>query len=177
MGFAAPSFYIERKIQQRREEARSGFPDLLDMLLVCIEAGQGIDQALARVARELSRSNRTLAEELAIVTTEQRMGKDRRRVMRDFTDRVDVDDITAFVSVLNQAEEYGVGIVDALRVYAADMRNKRIMRAEEAANKMPVKLALGTIAFTVPPIMIILPGPSVVMILNAFSKLGQGGPH
>jgi tight adherence protein C len=175
VGFIIPSYWVERQIQTRREQARLGFPDVLDMLLVCIEGGHGIDQALLRVARESERSNAVLAQELGIVGSEMRHGRDRRRVLKNFADRLGVDDITAFVSVLVQSEEYGVSIADALRVYAADMRNKRIMRAEEIANKMPVKLALGTILFTVPPVMIILAGPSVVMILRAFALIAQGG--
>jgi tight adherence protein C len=172
--FLLPSFWVERRIEYRREAAKLGFPDVLDMLLVCLEGGHGIDQGLARVARESKRAHPVLAQELDIVATELRHGRNRRQVMRSFAERLGVDDITAFVSVLLQSEEYGVSIADALRVYAADMRNKRVLRAEEKANKMPVKLALATIAFTVPPVMLILSGPSILMILRAFASISAG---
>jgi tight adherence protein C len=128
-----------------------------------------------RVAREAERSHKTLSDELNLVGIEIRHGRERRRVLKDFAERVGVDDVAAFVAVLLQAEEYGVSVGDALRVYAADMRNKRVMRAEEKANKMPVKLALATILFTVPPVIMLLSGPSIIMMLRAFASMSTGG--
>jgi tight adherence protein C len=93
-------------------------------------------------------------------------------VFRDFAGRLAVRDINSFVTVLRQSDEFGVSIADALRVYAADMRNRRLMRAEEKANLMPLKLAIGSMAFTVPPTMLITAGPSLLMIMRAFGTMG-----
>src|SRR5262249_27942002 len=116
--------------------------------------------------------NKVLAEELTVVNDELRAGKTRAAVFRDFADRLGVPDISAFAAVLRQSDEFGVSIADTLRVYAVELRNKRIMRAEEKANMMPIKLALGSIAFTIPPTMLIMAGPSVIMIVRTFSGLG-----
>jgi tight adherence protein C len=176
IGFISPSLVLERLIARRKKTAEQGFPDTLDMLLVCIEAGQGFEQAARRIARELGPHNAVLAEELAILNDELWAGKDRSTVFRDFALRLGVGDITAFVSVLRQADQFGVSIAEAIRVYASDMRFKRVMRAEETANKMPVKLALASIAFTVPPTLIIMIGPAILDIIRSFAQVHSGGP-
>lgn len=176
IGFISPSLVLERLIARRKNTAERGFPDTLDMLLVCIEAGQGFEQAARRIARELGPHNPVLAEELSILNDELWAGKDRSAVFRDFALRLGVGDITAFVSVLRQADQFGVSIAEAIRVYAADMRFKRVMRAEETANKMPVKLALASIAFTVPPTLIIMIGPAILDIVRSFAQVHSGGP-
>jgi tight adherence protein C len=169
VGFIAPSLVLERQIAGRKRVAEEGFPDTLDMLLVCIEAGQGFEQAARRIAKELKGHNEVLAEELTILNDELWAGKDRGTVFRDFSQRLDVNDITAFISVLRQADQFGVSIAEAIRVYASDMRFKRVMRAEEKANTMPLKLALASMAFTVPPTMIIMIGPSLLEIARSFA--------
>lgn len=171
IGFVLPTFWLERRIAYRRQDAELGFPDTLDMLLVCVEAGHGLDQALRRVSREIRRSNPTLSDELTVVGEELLAGKDRQKVLRAFSDRLKVDDISAFITILNQSDAYGVSIADSLRVYAAEMRNKRIMKAEATANAMPLKLALGSIGFTVPPIALIMAGPSFIMIARSFAGM------
>jgi tight adherence protein C len=173
LGYIGPSFWLERRIEYRRLDAELGFPDLLDMLLICIEAGNGLDQASRRVAREIKLVNKVLSEELSVVNDELYAGKSRNAVFRDFADRLQVGDITAFAAVLRQSDEFGVSIAETLRVYAFELRDKRVMRAEEKANLMPIKLALGSIAFTIPPAMLIMAGPSVIMILRSFSGLGN----
>lgn len=170
-GYMLPPYWVQRRVQTRRQEAELGFPDTLDMLLVCVEAGHGLDQSLTRVATEMRLKAPILSQELLIVSDELRAGKDRSQVMRDFADRINVDDVSAFITILNQSDQYGVSIGDALRVYASEMRNKRIMKAEEKANTMPVKVALGTIFFTVPPVMLIMAGPSIMMLLRAFATM------
>ena len=171
VGFLLPHLWLGMRIQRRRDAIRDSFPDALDMLLVCVEAGQSLDQALARVAAEIRGAHRVLAEEMMVLCTELRAGKDRREVMRDLAKRVSLDDVGAFVTVIVQADQYGTSIADALRVYAREMRNKRMMRAEERANKLPVKLALGTMAFTLPPVLLILAGPSAVMIFRTLGGM------
>ena len=166
LGYLVPSFWLEREIEYRRQAAELGFPDLLDMLLICMEAGNGMDQACRRVAREIKSVNKVLADELSVVNDELYAGKNRGAVFRDFADRINVPDISAFAAVLRQSDEFGVSIADTLRVYADELRNKRLMRAEEKANMMPIKLALGSIAFTIPPTMLIMAGPSVITIVR-----------
>lgn len=175
ISFFATDMWVERRIAYRRMAIEKAFPDALDLLLVCIEAGHGIDQALARVANESSRSSPELAEELGIVIAQLRAGREREIVLADFAARTGVADITSFVTVLRQADQFGVSIGDTLRVYASEMRNKRFMRAEEKANMMPVKLALGAILFTVPPTIIVLIGPSIIMIVREMAKAAAGG--
>ncbi len=175
LGFLLPSLVLDHLIKRRKNEAEAGFPDVLDLLLVCIEAGQGFDQASRRIARELKISNKVLAEEFTILNDELWAGKDRGAVFRDFAVRVDVPDITAFVAVLRQADQFGVSIGDAIRVYASDMRYKRVMRAEEKANAMPMKLMFASFFFTLPPTMAIMIGPSLILIVHALASAGSGG--
>lgn len=168
--YFATDMWIMRKTAYRRIAIERAFPDALDLLLVCVEAGHGLDQAINRVAREMKNSAPTLAEELSLVVAELRAGKERDRVLRDFAERTKIDDISAFVTVIKQADQFGVSIADTLRVYSREMRNKRYMRAEEKANMMPIQLALGAIAFTIPPVILILIGPSVILILREMAK-------
>jgi tight adherence protein C len=171
IGYVAPSFWVERNIEYRRQDAELGFPDMLDMLLICIEAGNGLDQATRRVAREIKGVNYVLADELGVVNDELYAGKSRAAVFRDFAERLGVPDISAFAAVLRQSDEFGVSIAETLRIYASELRDKRVMRAEEKANMMPIKLALGSIAFTIPPTMLIMAAPPVIMILRTFASI------
>jgi tight adherence protein C len=170
-GFVLPAVLLDRRIAKRKDEAEGGFPEALDLLLVCIEAGQSFDQASRRLARELSNHNKVLSEELTLVNEQLWAGKDRIVVFRDFAQRLDVNDITAFVTVLRQADQFGVSIAEAIRVYASDMRFKRVMRAEEKANTLPLKIALASIVFTVPPTIVIMVAPSIVNIAQSFATL------
>jgi tight adherence protein C len=173
IGYFLPSYWVERRRQQRQEDVTNGFPDALDLMLVCVEAGQSLDQAIMRVAEEIQLSYPTLSEEFAVVSSEMRAGKDRVTVLRDMAERCGVSDISAFVTVLVQSATFGTSISEALRVYASEMRDKRVMRAEEKANVLPTKLTIGTMLFTVPPLLIILVGPSVYDIY--LNLLGGGG--
>lgn len=175
LAFFATDMWIERKIAYRRITIEKSFPDALDLLLVCLEAGHGLDQAISRVSIEMSQSAPLLSDDLKLVVQQIRAGRDREKVLTDFAWRTGVPDISAFVTVLRQADQFGVSIAETLRVYAGEMRNKRFMRAEEKANMMPVKLALGAIMFTVPPTMIVLIGPSVILIVREMAKAAAGG--
>jgi len=161
VGYYAPKYWVQRRLQVRQEQIIQGFPDTLDLMLVCVEAGQSLDQAINRVAKEIETSYPSLAEEFQIVAYEMKAGKEKSRVLRDMGERVDVQDINSFVTTLIQSATFGTSIAEALRVYADEMRDKRVMRAEEKANKLPTKLTLGTMMFCVPPLLIILIGPSV----------------
>ncbi|MBK0400779.1 type II secretion system F family protein [Limibaculum sp. M0105] len=170
-GFLFPTFWVKRRIGRRQEDIERAFPDAMDMILVCIEGGQSLDQAMARVGKEMQKSADALANELQIVTQEFRVGKDRIAVLRDFAERTAVNDVGSFVTVMIQSIAFGTSVADALRVYAAEMRDKRLMRAEEKANVLPTKLTLGTMLFTVPPLVLILVGPSFIQILRSFAQL------
>ena len=161
IGYFAPSYWVTRRKAQRQEDVTNGFPDALDLMLVCVEAGQSLDQAIMRVSKEIRSAYPTLAEEFELVSSEMRAGKDRSTVLRDMSERCGVPDISSFVTVLVQSATFGTSISDALRVYASEMRDKRVMRAEEKANVLPTKLTIGTMLFTVPPLLIILVGPSI----------------
>jgi tight adherence protein C len=175
LSFFATDMWIERQITYRRMAVEKSFPDALDLLLVCIEAGHGLDQALNRVAAETATSAPVLSTELTLTVQQLRAGRDRGTVLQDFSERTGVQDVKAFVTVMRQADQFGVSIADTLRVYSTEMRNKRFMRAEEKANMMPVKLALGAILFTVPPTIIVLVGPSIIMIVREMAKAAAGG--
>lgn len=171
VAYYAPRYWIDRRIDGRKQEITNGFPDSLDLMLVCVEAGQGLDQAIIRVAKEIRSGFPALADEYEIVSWEIKAGKDKATVLRDMGERCDVADVSSFVTVLIQSQTFGTSIAEALRVYAAEMRDKRVMRAEEKANVLPTKLTLGTMIFTVPPLLIILVGPSVY---NIYEFLQQG---
>lgn len=173
-GYFLPVYWVKRQIQVRRQEIQNAFPDAMDMMLVCIEGGQSLDQAMARVGMEMKAGGTPLADELEIVSQEFRAGKDRSSVLRDFAERCAVNDISSFVTVLIQSSTFGTSISQALRVYAAEMRDKRLMRAEEKANVLPTKLTLGTMAFTVPPLILILVGPSFIQILRSLARFNGG---
>ncbi|MDX5401458.1 MAG: type II secretion system F family protein [Rhodobacterales bacterium] len=166
VGYMLPKYWVTKRQQQRQEEITSGFPDALDMMLVCVEAGQSLDQSIIRVSRELRASYPSLSDEFEIVSYEIKAGKDKPTVLADMGERCGVADISSFVTVLVQSATFGTSIAEALRVYAEEMRDKRVMRAEEKANKLPTKMTLVTMMLTVPPLLIILVGPSVVGIQN-----------
>jgi len=161
VGYMAPKYWVTRRVESRKEEIINGFPDALDMLLVCVEAGQSFDQAVIRVAKEIRLGFPALGEEFEIVAHEMKAGKDRIQVMRDFGERSGVSDVASFATVMIQSATFGTSIAEALRVYSAEMRDKRVMRAEEKANTLPTKMTLATMMLTVPPLLIILIGPSV----------------
>ncbi|WP_170362929.1 type II secretion system F family protein [Ruegeria arenilitoris] len=172
IGYYIPKYWITRRIEERKENIIAGFPDTLDLMLVCVEAGQSLDQAIVRVAGEMKASYPDIAQEFEIVAYEMKAGKEKDQVLRDFGTRCGVQDVSSFVTVMIQSATFGTSIADALRVYAGEMRDKRVMRAEEAANKLPTKMTLATMMLTVPPLLIILVGPSAKGIMD-FSNRGQ----
>ena len=165
IGYVLPKYWVTRRQQMRQEAITNAFPDSLDMMLVCVEAGQSLDQSIIRVARELKSGFPELAEEFEIVGQESKAGKDKNTVLKDMSDRCGVADIASFVTVLVQSSQFGTSIADALRVYSSEMRDKRVMRAEEKANKLPTKMTLATMMLTVPPLMAMLIGPSIYAII------------
>jgi tight adherence protein C len=167
-GYYLPQYWVQRRLQMRQAEIIEGFPDALDMMLVCVEAGQSLDQCIVRVGKESKAGYPALAEEFEMVAQEVKAGKERVAVLKDMAERVGVADVASFVTTLVQSATFGTSVAEALRVYSAEMRDKRVMRAEEKANKLPTKLTLGTMLFTVPPLLIILIGPSIHGISKSF---------
>ncbi len=171
LGYYAPIYWVNKRREERQNQITRGFPDSLDMLLICTEAGQSMDQSIVRVARELRAGYPALAEEFDTVSLEVKAGKDRLDVLKDMGVRCGNPDIRSFVTVLIQSATYGTSVADALRVYADEMRDKRVMLAEEKANVLPTKLTLGTMMFTVPPLLIILIGPSVYGVVTMLGSM------
>ena len=162
--YLGPKYWVTRRQASRQEAITNGFPDSLDMMLVCVEAGQSLDQSILRVIKELKSGFPDLSYEFEVVSHEMKAGKDKASVLKDMAERAGVQDISSFVTVLVQSQQFDTSIADALRVYRAEIRDKRVMRAEEAANKLPTKMTLATMMLTVPPLLIILIWPSVYSI-------------
>ena len=173
-GYMLPKYWVTKRQQKRQEEITNGFPDSLDMMLVCVEAGQSLDQSIVRVSGEIRAGFPALADEFEMVANEMKAGKDKVTVLRDMSERAGVPDVASFVTVLIQSSSFGTSISQALRVYASEMRDKRLMRAEEKANVLPTKLTLGTMAFTVPPLILILVGPSFIQIIRSLAGISGG---
>lgn len=174
IGYYLPQYWVTKRMEKRQTEITQGFPDALDMMLVCVEAGQSLDQAIIRVAKESRAGYPALADEFQLVSHEVKAGKERVTVLKDMSDRVGIPDVASFVTTLVQSATFGTSIAEALRVYSADMRDKRVMRAEEKANMLPTKLTLGTMLFTVPPLLIILIGPSVYGVATMLGQMNAG---
>ncbi|GAA3868893.1 type II secretion system F family protein [Celeribacter arenosi] len=170
IGYMFPKYWVTRRVEARKEEITNGFPDSLDLMLVCVEAGQSLDQSIVRVSKEIRAGFPALADEFEIISYEIKAGKDKSVVLKDMAERCGVADVASFVTVLIQSQQFGTSIADALRIYASEMRDKRVMRAEEAANKLPTKMTLATMMLTVPPLLIILIGPSVYDIVTLLSS-------
>ncbi|MFN6924528.1 MAG: type II secretion system F family protein [Tabrizicola sp.] len=175
IGYYIPRYWVDRRLQQRQTEIIEGFPDALDLMLVCVEAGQSLDQSIIRVGKESRAGYPALADEFDMVAQEVKAGKERVVVLKDMAERVGVPDVASFVTTLVQSATFGTSVAEALRVYSADMRDKRIMRAEEKANMLPTKLTLGSMLFTVPPLLVILIGPSVHGIVTMMMQMRGGG--
>ncbi|WP_432255847.1 type II secretion system F family protein [Limimaricola sp. AA108-03] len=171
IGYMGPKYWVTRRREARKQQITDGFPDSLDMMLVCVEAGQSLDQAIIRVSHELRAGYPDLAFEYSQVAHEMKAGKDKALVLRDLSERCGVVDISSFVTVLVQSQQFGTSIAEALRIFSAEMRDKRVMRAEEKANTLPTKMTLATMMLTVPPLLIILIGPS---IFDIYMTLGGG---
>ena len=173
IGYYLPRYWVNKRAKQRQTEIIQGFPDALDLMLVCVEAGQSLDQSIIRVGKESRAGYPALADEFDLVAQEVKAGKERISVLKDMAERVGIPDVASFVTTIIQSATFGTSVADALRVYSADMRDKRIMRAEEKANMLPTKLTLGTMLFTVPPLLVILIGPSVYGMVTMLGDLSS----
>ncbi len=169
-GFLAPSLLLERKAGARRREIENGLPDALDLLVVCIEAGSGIDQAIVKTADELMIAYPVLGEELRVLNTEIRAGKSRLEAFKNLAARTKVEDVRSLVAMLIQTDKFGTSIGQALRTHAETSRTKRRQRAEEAAQKIGVKLVFPLVLFFFPAFYVVVLGPAVIMFIRTFMQ-------
>ena len=163
-GYYVPNVRLAGRIAERRRRLFEAFPDAIDLIIVCIEAGLGLDMAIARSAREMSLRSQDLADELNLIGVELRMGASRDRALRSFAARTGVEEISMFVSMILQADRFGTSIADALRVHAEELRLRRRLRAEEQAAKIPLKLLFPLIFCIFPSLLLVLLGPAFIQI-------------
>lgn len=164
IGYYFPNFVLGRRIARRQREIFENFPDATDLMLVCIEAGLGLDAAVTRVAVEIRLKSLALAEELHLVTLELRAGSSRERALRNLALRTGVAEVDTLVAMLIQADRFGTSMGDSLRVYADDLRTKRRLRAEEKAAKIPLTLLFPLVFFIFPSLLLVLLGPAFIQV-------------
>jgi tight adherence protein C len=174
VGLVLPDFWLSRKTKERQKEIRNGLPDALDLLIVCLEAGSSIDQAIMKASEELMIAHPVLASELRLVTTETRAGKPRLEALKNFAQRTRVEDVRSLVTMLVQTERFGTSLSQALRTHAEVSRTKRRQRAEERAQKVGVKMVFPLVFFLFPALYIVILGPAVVKFANFFGSHGAG---
>ena len=168
IGYLLPGILLARKTELRKRDIRNGLPDALDLLIVCVEAGCGLDQAVIKAAEELGITYPELAYELRLVTTEIRAGKARIEAFKNFAARTKVDEVQSLVSLLVQTDKFGTSVAQALRTHADTSRTKRRQEAEERAAKVGVKLVFPLVLLLFPPLYIVLLGPVVITFIRAF---------
>ncbi len=171
IGLLGPNIVLQRMLQNRLKALRNGFPDALDLLVVCVESGLGLAAAIQRVAEELEVSHPELAFELLLVNAEIRVGMPRERALKNLADRTGLQDIRGLVALLVQTMRFGTGVADALRVYSEEFRDKRTQKAEEQAAKMGTMLVFPLVLFMFPIFFIVPIGPAVLRIIDAFTKV------
>ena len=174
-GLYFPSLFIRAKADRRQREIVNGFPDALDLMLVCVEAGLGLEAAFSRVGMEMTGSHPLLAEQFGSVVLELRAGRTHEDALRRMADRSGVDDIRAFSTLLVQSTKLGTSISQTLRTYSAEMREKRRMRAEEKAHRLPVLLSIPLVACMLPTMIGVLMLPAVIRVMRAVMPALQGG--
>jgi tight adherence protein C len=167
-GFFAPDLFLMWAVQKRKRAITRGLPDAIDLMVICMEAGLGMDQAVLRVAQEFQTVSAELSDEMLILCREQRAGKPRVEAWQTMADRVDLDSIRYFSSMLAQSERLGTPIARALSQFADSLRTKRLMSAEEQAAKTPVKLLFPLVLFIFPAMFIVILGPAGIALAKAF---------
>ena len=165
-GLYLPAVYISARADRRQREIINGFPDALDLLLVCVEAGLGLDSAFARVGMEMTASHPRLAEQFGAVVLELRAGRSHEDALRRMADRAGVDEIRAFATLLIQSSKLGSSVAQTLRVYAAEMREHRRLRAEEKAHRLPVLLSIPLVGCMLPVMIGVLMLPAAIRVIR-----------
>jgi tight adherence protein C len=164
MGLAVPGKYLDMRIAQRKQACSLGFPDMMDLMVACVEAGLSLDAAVQRVGEELELRHPIIAGHMRTLSLELRAGRARKTAWRAFADRLGLEEAGSLATMLRQAEEMGTSLGQTLRVFSADMRQRRILYAEEKAMALPAKLTLPLIFFVFPVLLGVLTLPAVVML-------------
>ena len=170
IGYYLPDIYLGWMTRRRSDEMRDTLPDLIDLLVICTEAGLGMDGAINRVSLEIARSSKILAEEFNLAALEIRAGSGRSTALKNLALRINLEDLDGLVSMLVQADRFGTSVAESLRIQSEVMRMKRMQRAEEIAAKVPVKMLIPLIFFIFPALLSVLIGPAVIQISAIFSK-------
>lgn len=175
LGFLAPDFWLTTMVSRRQDRVRLSVPDALDLLVICMEAGLGLDQAILRVGQELKISHADLSEEFLLIGLEQRAGKPRLEAWRNMADRVGVDSVRQFVQMLVQTERFGTPVSKSLGTFADALRVRRRQQAEEMAAKTTIKMIPPLVLFIFPNLFIVLLGPAAIMIYRNLGRVLGGG--
>jgi len=174
LGYIGPSFYLDRRVNTRKGAISRALPDALDLMVVCVEAGLGLDQAISRVGEEIKRPHPALSDELNLLAMELRTGVSRQEALRNFAHRTDMEEVRNLVALLVQTDRFGTSIGQALRVHSDAMRSTRRLRAEELAAKLPVKLLFPLIFFIFPSMFIVLLGPASIQMVRVLFPAMNG---
>lgn len=175
IGCYLPNLLLHWKISMRRREIFESFPDAADLMLVCVEAGLGLDAGLTKVADEIKMKSVALAEELHLTNLEMRAGGTREKSLRNLALRTGIEEIGTFATMLTQADKFGTSIGESLRVFSDDLRHKRQVRAEEMAAKVPTKMLVPLVVFIFPSIIMVILGPAVIQIIRTIMPMLSGG--
>ncbi len=173
--FHLPNLWLRMKIAERKDTIREGLPDALDLMVVCVVAGTGLDAAINRVAEEMELSNKPVSQEFKLLSLEMRAGKSRQDALRNLALRTDLEDVSSLVTLLIQTEKFGTSIAQALRIHSDSMRTNRYQRAEEVAAKLPVKLIFPLILFILPSLFVVILGPAAITIFRTLLPGLRGG--
>lgn len=169
-GFIAPDFWLDKMVSRRQQQIRSGLPDALDLLVICVEAGLSMDQATARTAQELVTARPALSDELSLIALEQRLGSPRSDAWRHLAERTGVESVRNLVGILVQAEQFGTSISKTLRIQSDTLRSKRVQGVEERAAKTTVKLIIPLALFIFPVLFIVTIGPALMLMFESFDS-------
>lgn len=172
-GYMAPEFWLTRRINKRQQIIRLSLPDFLDLLVICVEAGLGLDQALMRVSQELRVAHPQLCDELDLSNAEIRVGRSRVEALRELGLRTGVDEIKSLVAMLLQTERFGTSVAQSLRVHSEELRTRRRQRAEELAAKTTVKMVPALVFFIMPALFIVILGPAAISLARSFGPIIQ----
>ncbi|MEO5926634.1 MAG: type II secretion system F family protein [Bryobacteraceae bacterium] len=170
VGFLLPDYWLGSRIAERKRRLQQGLAEALDLMVVCVEAGLGLDQTIQRVALELQRSQPEVSDEFQMVYLEQRAGHSRAEAWRNLAERTDLDVIRALVAMLIQADQFGTSVATCLRVHSDSLRTRRRQKAEEAAAKTTVKLVFPLVFFIFPSLFVVVLGPSMIILIDSFDK-------
>lgn len=174
IGCYLPNIVLHLAAKGRMREIFDNFADAADLMLVCVEAGLGLDAALTRVAEELQDKSATLAEELQLTNLEIRAGSTREKALRNLALRTGVEELNSFATMLIQADKFGTSVGDSLRVFSEDLRHKRQIRAEEHAAKVPTKMLFPLVMFIFPSIIMVVLGPAIIQIVRHLGPMLSG---